>query len=269
MKSAIRLAGVLSLILATLAVAQTASPSADDEVLLRLTAESMPGSAGDVPVTLRRVDKPGTPIDLVATPGAVDAALIPPGIYELVSQIPVEIDGQQFRWQMQIPIFEHITKVRLSLANAVAVGSAAAQTTASSQPNTPVENSARDATPVEPSVEVEVRVDPSIGGVGVGTETPVELRRLDRPQAPVTSKISNGVARLRVAPGRYEIVTPQPVPIGAREYYWDVEAPLTDPVNHVQLSDWQALVLNSGASNLRRPSQHQEQVSGRNRAPMK
>jgi hypothetical protein len=242
-KIAVRCALLLTLVFGVSSlVAQNSAPSTDEEVLLRLTAEPMP-SVSEIPVVLQRVDKPGPPVELVASPGAVDAAVIPSGVYELVSQSPVEINGQRFQWQMRIPVFEHITRIRLSIANAVASNdTGSAPTVATKPPTPPAGINPVPGNTAAAEVDVLVRVDPALGSGANIASAPIELRRLDRPQPPIATTIRNGEAKLRVAPGTYEIVTVQPLLIDKREYYWDMEAPLTEPSNQVQLSEWQALI---------------------------
>lgn len=230
------------LLLATPLAGQKA-PQQENPVLLRLTAEPMGNDLLDIPIVVQRVDKPGQPVQLVARAGAVDATVLTPGVYELRSLKPVKVNGLTYEWRMQIPIFEHITRVRLSIANAVAV-------TVPEQPkSSPVVNA--EAKPPEPpkqsarteAVQLNVSLDDSLRDLAQSSNTTLELRRIDRPAQLITAPMQKGIASVRVPPGTYQIVTAQPIVIGARKYHWDIEAPITEPTNELRLSEWQAVVI--------------------------
>ena len=72
----------------------------------------------------------------------------------------------------------------------------------------------------------------------------VALQPLDRKGDPQNLRLSENITSIvRVAAGRYQIVTTSPMVINGRAYGWSIEVPLVSPVNYVRLSQENAVRL--------------------------
>ncbi len=104
---------------------------------------------------------------------------------------------------------------------------------------------AQDKTPVPTTVEVRVQmgwlVDPSRKHPLVAL---VALEPLDRKGDPQSLRISeNTTVIVRVAAGRYQLMTTSPMVTNGRAYGWSIEVPLVAPVNYIRLSQENAVWL--------------------------
>ncbi len=104
---------------------------------------------------------------------------------------------------------------------------------------------AQDKTPVTTTVEVRVEmswlIEPSREHPLVAF---VALEPLDRNGDPQSLRISeNTTGIVRVAAGRYQLVTTSPMVINGRAYGWSIEVPLVAPVNYIRLSQENAVWL--------------------------
>jgi hypothetical protein len=81
-----------------------------------------------------------------------------------------------------------------------------------------------------------------------GPETTMILRPLNVHASEKTVTVKAGEpAVITVVPGRYQLTTTKPLDVNGKSYGWDMELPLTQPVNDVELSSWNAVVLNTPA----------------------
>jgi hypothetical protein len=72
----------------------------------------------------------------------------------------------------------------------------------------------------------------------------VRLDPLDRPGPAPTLRVSeSSITILQLAPGRYQLTTTTPLTYNQQAYGWSIELPLVSPVNHVRLSQENAVRL--------------------------
>jgi hypothetical protein len=107
-------------------VSQTipASQASDaGQVAVRISVASW-GSrlAKPVPETtmiLRPLSLPGAPQTITVKAGEVKALTVPPGRYQLTTTTPLQMDGQSYGWDLELPLTQSVNDVELSLSNAV------------------------------------------------------------------------------------------------------------------------------------------------------
>jgi hypothetical protein len=107
---------------------------------------------------------------------------------------------------------------------------------------------AQDQTAAAAIVEVRVQISWSMERSGGHPLVAlVTLEPLDRIGAPQNLRISeSSTSVVRIAAGRYQLITTSPVVIKGQAYGWSIELPLVAPVNYIQLSQENAIRLNVG-----------------------
>jgi hypothetical protein len=107
---------------------------------------------------------------------------------------------------------------------------------------------AQDQTAQAGIVEVRIQISWSMESPGGHPLLAlVTLQPLDRVGAPQNLRINESSASVvRIAAGRYQLITTSPVVIKGQAYGWSIELPLVAPVNYVRLSQENAIRLNVG-----------------------
>ena len=105
--------------------------------------------------------------------------------------------------------------------------------------------SAQVATPEPPRVEVRLEMSwPTAPGSPHPQTAWVRLDPLDRPGPALTLRVSeSSTTILRLPSGRYQLTTTTPLTYNQQAYGWSIELPLVSPVNHVRLSQENAVRL--------------------------
>jgi hypothetical protein len=105
--------------------------------------------------------------------------------------------------------------------------------------------SAQVATPEPPRVEVRLEMSwPTAPGSPLPLTAWVRLDPLDRPGPAPTLRVSeSSITILQLAPGRYQLTTTTPLTYNQQAYGWSIELPLVSAVNHVRLSQENAVRL--------------------------
>ena len=194
-----------------------------------------------IPLRLEPVGREGNSRTLVAQPGMVAATQLPAGTYRLVTD-PVTIHGVQVMWDLEVPLRQAVTEVKLSAANAIELKPTIELVAPGQMIGSSDEDSQLPVAAVTSGVHFKVRIEPVLNPSG--SPVKVRLTRLDHSATPVEVQTgADGTATLPLPAGRYQLTTPGGLRHDGKLYLWDVEVPVTDQFTDVLLSQELAAVL--------------------------